>query len=310
MDQKKQPEIDVIFDAETIAARIENLAKDIADQLPDDVLIIVVLKGSFVFAADLLRALDRAGMRPTVDFITLSSYGTAVESSGTVNLSRDLSEDVRGRTVMIIDDILDTGRTLAFATDLMTAPFHQRRAVLESMADGFAPPIHLAPMTRDRDLAMEWFHTFEGAGLDGLIAKPIDGTYRPDKRVQFKLKHVRTIDCVVAGYRIHKSGDGVGSLVLGLHDADGRLQHVGVAASFTAKRRAELVDELADVVLEDIADHVFPVWTRRDAKELIQSWDGTAVDEHWAHVDGQDHYFASGKELREFLFTDKPLTHG
>lgn len=121
MDQKKQPEIDVIFDAETIAARIENLAKDIADQLPDDVLIIVVLKGSFVFAADLLRALDRAGMRPTVDFITLSSYGTAVESSGTVNLSRDLSEDVRGRTVMIIDDILDTGRTLAFATDLMTA---------------------------------------------------------------------------------------------------------------------------------------------------------------------------------------------
>lgn len=121
MDQKKQPEIDVIFDAETIAERIENLAQDIASQLPDDVLVIVVLKGSFVFAADLLRALDRAGMRPTVDFVTLSSYGTAVESSGTVNLSRDISEDVRDRTVMIIDDILDTGRTLAFATDLMTA---------------------------------------------------------------------------------------------------------------------------------------------------------------------------------------------
>jgi len=121
MDPKQQPEIDVIFDAETIAQRVEVLAQDMASELPDDVLIIVVLKGSFVFAADLLRALDRAGMRPTVDFVTLSSYGTAIESSGTVNLARDVSEDVRGRTVMIIDDILDTGRTMAFATDLMTA---------------------------------------------------------------------------------------------------------------------------------------------------------------------------------------------
>lgn len=121
MDAKIQPEIDVIFDAETIAERIEVLAKDIAAKLPDDLLIIVVLKGSFVFAADLLRALDRAGMRPTVDFVTLSSYGTETRSSGTVNLARDISEDVRGRTVLIIDDILDTGRTMAFATDLMTA---------------------------------------------------------------------------------------------------------------------------------------------------------------------------------------------
>ena len=121
MDPQEQPEIDVIFNAVTIAERIETLAQDIARELPDDVLIIVVLKGSFVFAADLLRALDRAGMRPRVDFVTLSSYGAAVESSGTVNLSRDISEDVRDKTVMIIDDILDTGRTLAFATDLMTA---------------------------------------------------------------------------------------------------------------------------------------------------------------------------------------------
>ena len=121
MDPKNQPEIDVIFDAETIAERIEVLAQDIAKALPDDLLIIVVLKGSFVFAADLLRALDRAGMRPTVDFVTLSSYGMETQSSGMVNLARDISEDVRGRTVMIIDDILDTGRTMAFATDLMTA---------------------------------------------------------------------------------------------------------------------------------------------------------------------------------------------
>lgn len=121
MDPKKQPEIDVIFDTETIADRIDILAEQIAKALPDDLLIIVVLKGSFIFAADLLRALDRAGMRPTVDFVTLSSYGTDTQSSGTVNLVRDISEDVRDRTVMIIDDILDTGRTMAFATDLMTA---------------------------------------------------------------------------------------------------------------------------------------------------------------------------------------------
>ena len=121
MDPKKQPEIDVIFDAETIAERVVILAQDIAKELPDDLLVIVVLKGSFVFAADLLRALDRAGMRPTVDFVTLSSYGMETQSSGAVNLARDISEDVRGRTVMIIDDILDTGRTMAFATDLMTA---------------------------------------------------------------------------------------------------------------------------------------------------------------------------------------------
>ncbi len=169
--------------------------------------------------------------------------------------------------------------------DLMSAPFHERRAALEAMAGGFAPPIHLAPMTRDRDLAMEWFHTFEGAGLDGLIAKPIDGTYVPDKRVQFKLKHVRTIDCVVAGYRIHKSGDGVGSLVLGLYD-NGRLQHVGVAASFTAKKRAELVDELADVVLTDIADHPWADWMQAEAHQ-----DGSmpGAPNRWSGANGRDH---------------------
>ena len=96
-----QPKIDVVYDAETIAERIETLAQEISNDLPNDLLIIVVLKGSFVFAADLLRALDRAGTRPRVDFITLSSYGAGTESSGTVNLTRDISEDVRGRTVLL-----------------------------------------------------------------------------------------------------------------------------------------------------------------------------------------------------------------
>ena len=117
----RTPEIDVLFDADKIARRIDELARDMAGKLPDDLLIVVVLKGSFVFAADLLRALDRAGMRPRVDFITLSSYGTATQSSGTVSLTRDISEDVKGRSVLIVDDILDSGRTLAFATDLMAA---------------------------------------------------------------------------------------------------------------------------------------------------------------------------------------------
>jgi ATP-dependent DNA ligase len=165
-------------------------------------------------------------------------------------------------------------------------PFSARRSALEEIADGFSAPIHLAPMTHDRDLAMEWFNTFEGAGLDGLIAKPVDGTYKPDKRVQFKLKHVRTIDCVVAGYRIHKSGDGVGSLVLGLYGDDGKLNHVGVAASFTAKRRAELVDELADVVLGDMAGHPWASWMKAEAHA-----DGSmpGAPNRWSGATGRDH---------------------
>lgn len=117
----ERPRIDILFDADTIAQRVDALAREISAKLPEDVLIVVVLKGSFVFAADLLRALDSAGMLPRVDFVTLSSYGAATESSGTVSLTRDISEEVRGRDVLIVDDILDTGRTLAFAIDLMAA---------------------------------------------------------------------------------------------------------------------------------------------------------------------------------------------
>jgi ATP-dependent DNA ligase len=125
--------------------------------------------------------------------------------------------------------------------------------------------VHLTPATADRTVAGDWFTRFEGAGLDGVVAKPAGGAYQPDKRVQFKVKHQRTADCVVAGYRIHKDGAGVGSLLLGLYDDDGRLHHMGVASSFSAARRRELVDELAPYVLERGGEHPWAEWAEAAA---------------------------------------------
>jgi ATP-dependent DNA ligase len=171
-------------------------------------------------------------------------------------------------------------------TSLLETPFRERRSALEVMSPGFVGSVHLAPMTTDRALAMEWFHSLEGAGLDGLIAKPLDGRYVQDKRVQFKLKHVRTIDCVVAGYRMHKSGDGVGSLVLGLYSEGGSLNHVGVSASFTAKRRAELLEEMAPYVLDDISGHPWASWMEAEAHI-----DGSMprAPNRWSGASGRDH---------------------
>ena len=138
---------------------------------------------------------------------------------------------------------------------LMAAPLSQRRARLEQALRGARPPVHLTPMTDDAALARDWFTLFEGAGLDGVIAKPTSGSYEPDRRTMLKIKHARTADCVVGAYRWHKSGPVVGSLVLGLHDDGGRLQHVGVAASFPMARRKELVDELAPYLLAEGGPH-------------------------------------------------------
>jgi ATP-dependent DNA ligase len=129
--------------------------------------------------------------------------------------------------------------------DLTGTPQGERRKLLEKALAKAQPPVHLTPVSEDPAVAREWFEVFEGAGLDGVIAKPKAQTYQQDKRLMFKVKHARTCDVVVAGYRLHKSGPVVGSLVLGLYDGDGNLQHVGVAASFPMKRRAELIDELA-----------------------------------------------------------------
>lgn len=144
--------------------------------------------------------------------------------------------------------------------DLRGTPLRERRDLLEGALGAVEPPLHLTPVTYDRDLAADWFVRFEGAGLDGVIAKPLDGTYQEDKRVQFKVKHQRTADCVVAGFRVHKSGDGVGSLLLGLFDEAGHLNHVGVATSFTAKRRVELLDEIAPYRTDALDDHPWRDW--------------------------------------------------
>jgi ATP-dependent DNA ligase len=147
--------------------------------------------------------------------------------------------------------------------DLTARPLAERRAALEEALAEAAPPVYLTPATRDHDLAAQWFDRFEGAGLDGLIAKPLDGVYQPDKRVMFKIKHERTADCVVAGYRVHKSGPGaIGSLLLGLFDDAGTLVSVGVVGAFPMARRRELFTELQPLVTT-FDDHPW-AWARQE----------------------------------------------
>jgi ATP-dependent DNA ligase len=148
-------------------------------------------------------------------------------------------------------------------TDYTTQPFEQRRVALEQVLAGASAPIHLTPATRDHDVAVQWFSQFEGAGLDGVVAKPLAGTYQPDKRTMFKIKHARTADCVVAGYRIHKSGpDSIGSLLLGLYRDSGELASVGVIGAFPAARRKELFAELQPLVTT-FDDHPW-AWARQE----------------------------------------------
>lgn len=149
--------------------------------------------------------------------------------------------------------------------DLMGRPFSERRALLEQALDAASDPVFVTPATADLSVAREWFTRFEGAGLDGVVAKPLDGTYQPDKRTMFKVKHERTADCVVAGFRWHKTGGVIGSLLLGLYGDDGRLHHVGVAASFPMARRAALVAELEPLVEDDLSRHPWGEWADQEA---------------------------------------------
>ncbi|CAA9337246.1 MAG: DNA_ligase_IV_Ku-like [uncultured Nocardioidaceae bacterium] len=134
-------------------------------------------------------------------------------------------------------------------TDYTREPFALRREALVRALGNASPPVHVTAATTERDVAQKWFHQFEGAGLDGVVAKPTDGKYLPDKRVMFKVKHERTADCVVAGYRVHKSGpDRIGSLLLGLYTDDGELASVGVIGAFSMARRKELFEEMQPLV--------------------------------------------------------------
>lgn len=151
---------------------------------------------------------------------------------------------------------------------LMDSPHGRRRARLEAVLSAARPPVHLTPSTRDRAQAADWFARFEGAGLDGVIAKDQAAIYEPGKRRMLKIKHARTADCAVAGFRWHKNGRGthVGSLILGLYDEDDTLHHVGVTSSFTWARRAELARELAPLREGALDDHPWREWAEWSAE--------------------------------------------
>ncbi|GAB2849370.1 ATP-dependent DNA ligase [Streptomyces deserti] len=160
---------------------------------------------------------------------------------------------------------------LALADEsLMDVPLTDRRNLLTMALSDVTAPVHLAPATTDIEVARQWFDRYEGAGLDGIIAKPLNLRYLPDERAMYKVKHERTADVVVAGYRLHKSGPVVGSLLLGLYDDRGTLQHVGVCAAFSMKRRAELVAELEPLRMDDVAGHPWAAWSEEAAHETAR----------------------------------------
>ena len=162
---------------------------------------------------------------------------------------------------MVFFDLLAVGDR-----DLRDTAFKDRRKMLESSLSFVAPPLHLTPATSELSTAQDWFRRFEGAGLDGVIAKPVSGIYESNKRVMLKVKHERECDCVVAGFRWHKKGEGtmVGSLLLGLYNDSGALQHVGVCASFTEAKRRELVKFLTPYRKNALADHPWKDWAEQD----------------------------------------------
>ena len=170
--------------------------------------------------------------------------------------------------------------------DLRARPFSERRALVEKVLAKAEPPIHLTPATTDRAVAEDWFRRFEGAGLDGVMAKPLAGAYEPGKRTMLKVKHERECDCVVAGFRWHKKGaDRVGSLLLGLFDDAGVLHHVGVVASFTDQVRHALVETLAPFRTDALVDHPWREWAEH------------GVDGGGRRVPGMTSRWNAGKDL-------------
>jgi ATP-dependent DNA ligase len=177
---------------------------------------------------------------------------------------------------------------------LLAEPLSVRHALLTEALTGpgtpsdppDGPAVHLCPSTTDADVAERWFVDFEGGGLDGVVAKRLADPYTPDKRTMVKVKHERTADCVIAGYRMHKDGKGVGSLLLGLYDtaedgSAGGLHHVGVAASFTVKRRTELLAELAPLTVDAVAGHPWEHWARAQEEAAAQATRLPGAQSRW-----------------------------
>ena len=185
---------------------------------------------------------------------------------------------------LVVFDVLAIGMT-----DYTQVPFEQRREVLEDLLGDLTGPVQLTPTTRDRDQAMDWFEQFEGAGLDGIIAKPLDMLYEEEKRVMYKLKHERTADCVVAGYRLHKdTEDAVGSLLLGLHDDSGELRQVGVIGALPMERRRELFTELQELVVDPV-DHPWPQNPKRNRWNASRDMTFTPLRPEWVVEVRYDH---------------------
>ena len=222
------------------------LAAPLKAQLPER----CVLDGEVVITA----GLDGAGGRLDFEALQLRIHPAATRI-------KTLSQEIPASVVFF--DVLAVGDR-----DLREMPFEERRRELEEILRSAKPPLHLTPATRDIAKARDWFKRFEGAGLDGVIAKPTAGTYLPNKRAMLKIKHERDCDCVVAGFRWHKDAEeeAIGSLLLGLYDASGSLQHVGVCASFTQPKRREMVKFLAPYRTNALKNHPWGAWAAAAAE--------------------------------------------
>lgn len=278
-----------------IVPPVEPMLAKLADVIPtgsflyepkwDGFRAIVFRGGSDVFIQSRdLRPLDRYFPELHETFLDLLPPGCVVDGEIVIATSRGLDFDAlqlrlhpaASRVARLAGE--SPAEFVAFdvlaveGLDVRARPQVERRALLEQLLGTVMAPIHLTPMTRDPAVAAEWLSRFEGAGLDGVIGKPEQGRYEPGKRLMIKVKHARTADCVVAGFRWHKAGKGtlIGSLLLGLYDADGRLHHVGVTSSFTMARRKELVAELAPLRERAMDEHPWHEWAEAYGGEITR----------------------------------------
>ena len=302
------PEQNTLSAAFAIAPPIEPMLAKLTDALPagaflfepkwDGFRAIVFRGGSDVYIQSRdLRPLDRYFPELHASLLANLPDGCVVDGEIVITTSRGLDFDAlqlrlhpaASRVAKLAKE--SPSSFVAFdllavdGRDVRGEPQRERRILLEQALAGAQPPIHLTPMTRDRSLAAEWLSRFEGAGLDGVIAKPELGIYEPGKRAMIKVKHARTADCVVAGFRWHKNGKDslVGSLLLGLYDDGGGLHHVGVTASFTMAMRKQLAQELAPLREHALDGHPWRAWAE-------------AQSEHTRMPGGQSRWSA-GKDL-------------